>query len=109
MDFKKEVQSMDLKESIEMAKGLQLISGGVKKVLADGKISWDDTKFAIEMFKDFKVFVDAAQGAKLIPAELKNLSQEEALILVKELFPILKDIKDIVLAVTKKPEEKKVK
>lgn len=98
-------KSMDLKESIEMVKGLRLITAGAKEVLKDGKVGLSDAGAAVAMFKEFQVLVDAIESMNLIPAELKDLDQEEALILVKDLFPLLQDMKDIFLLIKNKGEK----
>jgi len=89
--------SLDLKESIEMLKAVQYLINTIKEALEDGKIDWKDTLIGLKLLNNFSLFANAAKDCKLIPDELKDLSEAEMIVLVKEIYPMLKDIKQIVL------------
>jgi hypothetical protein len=93
--------SLDLKESLEMLSGISLILGTVESVLEDGKINLADAPKALELLKSYNKIIEAAKGVKLIPAELKDLDQTEMVQLASALFPLLKQLKNIVLLAKK--------
>lgn len=88
--------TLDLKESIEMLHGLKFILESIKEVLADGKIDWKDSMVAFKIMKKFEIFSAAAKDFKIIPDELKDLSEEECCLLGKEIHPLLQELKEIV-------------
>ena len=100
-DVTKEVKevhgSLDLKESLEMLKAIDLFLSSMQEALKDGKIDWKDTLIGLKLLNNFKVFAEAAKGAGLIPDELKDLDSKEIVILAQEIYPLLKKVKEIVL------------
>lgn len=93
------VKSLDLKESLEMVKGVSLLLEGIMEVMADGKIGFDDATVLLELAKKYEVFTVAVKDAGLIPAELKDLDETEIVALGLAIYPLLKKMKDLVLKI----------
>ena len=93
------VVSLDLKECLELLKGIKLILDSLKKVLADGKIGWDDAAVALDLAQQYKVLVDAVEGFNYIDDELKKLNEAEYIQLALAVFPLLKELKEVILSI----------
>ena len=93
--------SLDLKESLEMVKGIDTLLEGLEDALEDGKIDWKDSVTGLKLLNKFSVFSEAAKNANLIPDELKDLDEQEIVTFAKALYPLLKRIKAIVLSLKK--------
>lgn len=68
-----------IKETKELFAGLGLVAKEVKGVFADGVVDMSDLKYVLDLGKQHQVLVDAVQGVKEVPAELKDLDKEELL------------------------------
>lgn len=84
---------MDIKNSLEALEALKV--GGVfgKKVFADGKVNVLDLPLLMELGLAAGVLVAAVDGMGEIPAEVKELSQDEAQQLIAKLFEVFAAIK----------------
>jgi len=88
---------MDLKETEEMIEAFSLFLKVTDKVLEDKKLGIDDAAAVLELFKEYETFVKAYEGASNIPAELKDLSQEELITLATKMYPLLTMMRQIIL------------
>jgi len=91
--------SLDLKETLEMLKGFDLLLDCGLAIVKDGKVNWKDAATALKLLKQFEVIKDAAKDVSLIPDELKDLDQNEIVIFARELYPIHKKLKEFILKV----------
>ena len=94
-----EVVSMDLKESLELIKGINLILDSLNKVFLDGKIDWTDVTVIMDIAKSYQTLLDAIGNANMIKDELKDLNTNEMVLLASTLYPMLKEIKKLVIAI----------
>ena len=93
------VVSLDLKESLELLKGIKLILNSLNKVFADGKLDWSDATIVLDLAKEYEVLIAAVDGFNYINDELKNLEEHEYIALAMNIFPMLKEIKKLILAI----------
>lgn len=84
---------MDLKQSLELMEGLKVLGVAAKKIGADGKINIADLPAFLELMNKSNHIIAAAQGVEAIPAEMKDLSQEEAALLLAKVYEVLSAIK----------------
>jgi hypothetical protein len=92
-------EQRDIKETLEVLKAVETLTETVGLVAADGKVNVADLVHLLNVVKNVQVFVEAVKGAKLIPAEVKDLSQEElvqvgaaALAIAKKVTLIVKPV-----------------
>jgi hypothetical protein len=74
-----EAENKSIKETKELFAGLGLVAKEVKGALADGKINVNDVQHILNLGKQHQVLIDAVNGVKEIPAELKDLDKAELL------------------------------
>lgn len=67
----------DLKEIKEVFAGLEVLVSAVKKVGADGKVNVLDLPHVMDLLGQSHVLIAAVKGADQIPAEVKDLQEEE--------------------------------
>lgn len=84
---------LELKETMELVKALELIGVKGKEILKDG-IDSNDIVPAIELLKEINVIVEGIKDVKEIGAEMKDLDQEELLQLGMAMFSLYKKIKE---------------
>jgi len=95
------IGTLDLKETTEMIDALELILDGGIDILKDGEVDWKDSLVALRVLKNYKLFAEAVKDHDMIPAELKKISEVEACMLVKALYPLLKKVKELTLLAKK--------
>lgn len=83
-----------IKEISEFLAGVRLLGVDAKKVLADKKVNLADLPVAMDLLQHSDAIVQAAVGADQIPAEVKDLSAEEAQQVLAELFDVMKSIRE---------------
>lgn len=83
----------DTKEILELIKGLKEIALLVKLALKDGKIDMTDLGLLSNLLVKQQVFVDAFAGLGDLPAEVKDLSLDEALGVITALIDAAKEVK----------------
>lgn len=81
----------DIKATKEVLEALTVIGIEAKKIAKDG-ISMADLPEALELFKHIDLFVAAIKDAKLIPSEMKDLDQAEAIELGTKVYLDVKAI-----------------
>lgn len=85
---------MDIKESKELLKGLELVGAAGLKIAKDGKGSVSDLMHVVELVKKFDVLKDAVEGIDKIPAELKDIDEAEIVELGAAAFGLIKALKE---------------
>lgn len=71
------MESVGIKESLELLEGVRLLAVDSKMVLADGKIDLKDLPVAMALLGQLGKLNAALQGITDIPKEVKDLSPEE--------------------------------
>ena len=84
---------MDIKETSELLAGLELVLVSTKKIFADGKVNLADLPAAMALLNKINEITVAIQGADQVPAEIKDLSPEEAQEVVAKLFAVIAAVK----------------
>ncbi len=84
---------MNIQESQELLKGLEVIAVGVAKIAKDKKLDLSDAAIVFEMLKEYQAILDGVKGAENVAAELKDIDEAEAIILGKQVFDIVKNVK----------------
>jgi hypothetical protein len=77
---------MEIKQTKELIKGLELLGVVGKKIAKDNKIGVDDIVHLIHLGQNMDVLVAAFSGLQDIKAELSNLSQDEVLEIIGALY-----------------------
>lgn len=83
---------MDIKESIELLNGIELIAVNGAKIAKDG-INLSDLAYLVELAKNFEVLKNAYEGIDLIDDEIKELDEKELVELGLKAFSIIKNVK----------------
>ena len=83
---------MDIKESIELLNGIELIAVNGAKIAKDG-INISDLAYLVELAKNFEVLKNAYEGINLIDDEIKELDEKELVELGLKAFSIIKNVK----------------
>lgn len=84
---------MDVKEIMEALEGMKLMGVFGKKVSADKMVNLADLPYLMELAGHSSELYAAVDGIKLIPAEVKDLSAEEANQVLAKIFEVLAAIK----------------
>lgn len=84
----------DIKELKEVLDGIELLAVSGAKIAANGKIGPEDLMVVIDLLKDVEKLKDAFEGMKEIPAEIKDLKEEELIELGLMVFGIVKKVKE---------------
>lgn len=100
-------KSLDLKNTLEVMDGLNVIVSTVNKVLADGKVDLTDAKYALELLNDYGKFIAAVKDIEIVGSELKDLDEAEVLILGNKTWEMLKELKKTVDSVKEVVKTKK--
>jgi len=83
----------EIKETLELLEGVKILAKAVKKALADGKLGWDDAAVLLQLLDQQKALIDAISASNQVPAELKDLSFEEAKLIIDKVIEMVKEIK----------------
>lgn len=78
---------------LALAKGLEDLALDYKTVMADGKVDMKDLSVLSALFLQFSELKAAVDGAKTVPAEVKDLDESEAKELAAALFKIYAALK----------------
>lgn len=79
---------VSIKETSELLDGLGEIAITAKKIAKDGKVNAADIQHLIELSAKLDIVVDGVKGADQIPAELKDLDQNEVLDIIGQVYKI---------------------
>lgn len=82
-----------MKEIMEALEGMKLMGIFGKKVGADGKVNLADLPYLMELAGHSAELFAAVDGIKVIPAEVKDLSSDEASQVLAKIFEVLAAIK----------------
>lgn len=83
----------DLKEVKELFAGLMVLVEDYKAAMADGKISIADLPVLAKLSSQVGVIVAAVEGLDQVPAELKDLTADEAKEVVGLVFGLVAAVK----------------
>ena len=86
-------ESKGIKETLELLEGVKVLVLESKKVLSDGKVSFSDLPALLGLLQKFSVLSAAVQGASEVVAEAKDLSSDEANIVVSKVLEIVAAVK----------------
>ncbi len=78
-----------VKESVEALEAARVIIVLVKKVLADGKLTTGDIGVIFDVVRSMNTLNAGIQGVDQVVAELKDLSAEEAEIVIAKAMEIV--------------------
>lgn len=84
---------MEIKESKEAIAGIELLLVDGKKILADKKVNLADLPVAMDLLGKMNLVIEGISGANLIPAEIKDLSGDEAKELLDAVLKMLAAVK----------------
>jgi len=82
-----------IKETLELLEGVKVLVLESKKVLSDGKVSLSDLPVLLGLLQKFSVLNAAVQGVEDVIAEAKDLSSDEANIVVSKVLEIVAAVK----------------
>lgn len=85
--------SHGVQQTKEALKAIEVLGVAAKKISADGKVNLADLPHLIELGQQAHLVVAGVDGLEEIPAEIKDLSHEEAIELVTALYATLAAIK----------------
>lgn len=77
-----------IKESMEVLDAVEVLLKDLKKILADGKISFGDIGIIFDLLGQFQVLNLGLQGADQVLVELKDLDSAESELLVAKALAI---------------------
>ena len=83
----------ELSEALDALKSLAVTGAKVGK---DGKIGADDLAHLVEFLQNIDVVIAGFKGIGDIKLEVKDLKEDEVLVLVAKVFSIIKEIKEVV-------------
>lgn len=82
-----------IKEIVELLEGVKLLGINGKKVMADGKVDFSDFPVVLELLKQYATLVEAVKGLDQVPAEVKDLSADEAQVILAKVVEIVAALK----------------
>jgi hypothetical protein len=83
-----------VKELLELVAGLKEVALIGKQALKDGKIDLSDLSLLSQLLVKQQVLVAAFEGLGEVGAEVKDVSLDEAMLLIKALLDAAKEVKD---------------
>ena len=83
-----------VKELNEVLDGMAVLAELVGKVLGDGKVSFGDAKYALDLLDKKDVLIEAFKGIDDIDDEIKDLNAEEAQELLVKVFALVAAYKE---------------
>jgi hypothetical protein len=84
---------MSAKATLEALKGLQDLVSDYKKVMADGKVDMNDISVLQDLFNQMGEISSAVKDAHDIPAEIKDISDEDAAAVAVAALAVVKAFK----------------
>lgn len=87
-------EKYDVKETMEILDGIEVLAEAAGKISADGKVDTSDLIHLIDVAKNFNVLADAAEGADIALKEIKDLDEMESLQILTKVFAIVKKFKE---------------
>lgn len=78
-----------IKESMELLEGVLVLVQEYKKVMADGKVSFDDLPVLLGLMSKVATITAAVEGAEAVVEEAKDFSSEEINQIVSKVVEIV--------------------
>jgi histidyl-tRNA synthetase len=90
----KKAKELGIQETMEILDGLKLLGVDAAKIAKNG-LNWSDLQHLVHIAQEFDTIKDAVQDADQALPELKDISEEEAIIIVAKVFEIVKALKQV--------------
>jgi hypothetical protein len=87
-------EAKDIKNILELIEGIEAVGVPVAKAFADGKFNSSDLAHALELVKEHKKIIDAADKIGEVIPEGKDIDPAEAVVIVQKLYEVGKKIKE---------------
>lgn len=84
----KMAENVGTKELMEALDAVEALVVAGKAIMADGKINLDDLPAAMALLPQASKIVEGFKGLDALPAEAKDIREDEALEIVKKLYSI---------------------
>lgn len=82
-------EAKGIKETLELLEGVKVLIVEAKKVLADGKVSLADLPVVLGLLQKFSVLNAAVQGVDEVVSEAKDLSSDEATLVIAKVLELV--------------------
>jgi hypothetical protein len=89
------MEAYGVKESLEALEALKLLAIEASKVLEDGKVNIKDLPVLFDLMRKMNVIKAGTEGADQIMKEVKDLSQEESLVLLNKVYEVVGALKQL--------------
>ena len=86
-------EQIGIKETLELLDGVELLAVTGVAIAADKKVSASDLTHIVNLAKNAGVLVEAVKGIGELPAEVKDIDQQELMQLGMKAFEMAKSIK----------------
>jgi hypothetical protein len=84
---------MDIKETIEMLDGIEVLAVAGAKIAKDKKVSVEDLPAVMELVKKLDVVIEGIKDLDKLDDELKDLDQGELIAIVSKVLLLGKAVK----------------
>lgn len=88
------MEKVEIKESLELIKSIEILGVAAKKILADGKVNFADAPVALELVKEIEPIIEGFKGLNKLGEEVKDLEQDELIQLGLAVFNAYKSVKN---------------
>ena len=88
------MEKIELKETLELVKSIEILGKATKKILADGKVNFSDAPVALELIKEIEPIIEGFKGLNQLDDEVKDLDEQELVQLGLAVFNTYKSIKN---------------
>ena len=88
------MEKIELKETLELVKSIEILGKATKKILADGKVNFSDAPAALELIKEIEPIIEGFKGLNQLDDEVKDLDEQELVQLGLAVFNTYKSIKN---------------
>lgn len=86
-------ETKGIKETLEVLDGVKVLIVQAKAVFADGKVNLADLPVLLGLLQNLSVLNAAVQGADQVIAEAKDLSSEEATVVIAKVLELVAAVK----------------
>lgn len=88
------MEKVEIKESLELVKSIEILGVATKKILDDGKVNFQDAPVALELVKEIEPIIEGFKGLNKLDEEVKDLEQDELIQLGLAVFNAYKNVKN---------------
>lgn len=88
------MEKVEIKESLELVKSIEILGKATKKILADGKVNFQDAPVALELIKEIEPIIEGFKDLNQLDDEVKDLDEQELVQLGLAVFNTYKSIKN---------------